>query len=571
MATSVRVLSVLSLYIGIVAIRWWPLPLHLGVQLPYIPQFECDRLYSTWALAWSSHALGTDPARLADANIYFPVRDALFYGPTGFGALVLFAPAYLLSGSPIVAINITFLAGIASTAWLLHLVVHRWARSHLAGMVAASIMLGNVWLTRTFVPTTPHLAVLSYWPLIIAAAASPVVSFGATLALWALALAQSLTDVVYVAPALLGPLALLGLVRLSRRPTRGTGLSLLLAALLAAASLLPVYRAHSRVAAKNPLLSQQTVWRQDPEGTVLPYDLVSPFRPFVIPPLAVLLLGAGALAVRRQGGPRDDEERRAWRAALFWTAAGGLLSLGPYVEVGSLGRLPTPQALLGGFLPLLGRARVPSRFGVAGVFGLAILCGLAFATVARAIDRRLGGGTLARGMSVMLAGAIVYGMIGYAGGVVPNRLPNVMPAPGQPPGTIVRALVSDGGPVVEIPPGTESSVTNPTRQAHAMFHSIGSWHPLLNGYSSYYPRGFVERMTLAAALPERSALDQLVGETGLRLVWVNTDRLSREAAERWQVVAGGDGGSLRLVADEGSDLLFAVELRGVGSAPKSHE
>src|SRR5262249_14459574 len=238
----------------------------------------------------------------------------------------------------------------------------------------------------------------------------------------------------------------------------------------------------------------------------------------------------------------------------------------PYVEVGSLGRLPTPQALLGGLLPSLGRARVPSRFGVAGLFGLTILCGLAFATVARAIDRRLGGGTLARGMSVMLAGAIVFGMIAYAGGLAPTRLPNVMPAPEQPPGTIVGALVSSGGPVVEIPPGTESSVTNPTRQAHAMFHSIGSWHPLLNGYSSYYPRGFVERMTLAAALPERSALDQLIGETGLRLVWVHTDRLSREAAERWQAGAGGERGNLRLVADEGSDLLFAVEHRGVGPA-----
>src|SRR5262245_18590248 len=184
MARSVRVLSVLSLYVGIVAVRWWPLPLHLGDQLPYIPEFECDRLYSTWALAWSSHALATDPARLADANIYFPARDALFYGPTGFGVLVLFAPAYLLSGSPIVSINVTFLAGIASTAWLLHLVVHRWARSHLAGVVAASTLLANIWLTRTFVPTTPHLAVLPYWPLIIAAAAAPAASFGATIALW---------------------------------------------------------------------------------------------------------------------------------------------------------------------------------------------------------------------------------------------------------------------------------------------------------------------------------------------------------------------------------------------------
>src|SRR5262249_47568108 len=141
---------------------------------------------------------------------------------------------------------------------------------------------------RTFVPTTPHLAVLQYWPPIIAAAASPAASFGGTLTLWALALVQSLTDVVYVAPALLGTLALLGVVRFSRRATRGAGIRLLLAVLLAAMSLLPVSRAHWRVGASNPTLSQQTVWRQDPEGTILPSDLVSPFRPFVIPPLAFL-------------------------------------------------------------------------------------------------------------------------------------------------------------------------------------------------------------------------------------------------------------------------------------------
>src|SRR5262249_6327630 len=96
-----------GLYVGIVAIRWWPLPLHLGDQLSYIPQFECDGLHSTWALAWSSHALRTDSVRLVDANIYFPAWGALFYGPTGFGALAFFGPAYLLSGSTIVAINIT--------------------------------------------------------------------------------------------------------------------------------------------------------------------------------------------------------------------------------------------------------------------------------------------------------------------------------------------------------------------------------------------------------------------------------------------------------------------------------
>jgi len=174
----------------------------------------------------------------------------------------------------------------------------------------------------------------------------------------------------------------------SRRSTRGTGLSLLLALLLAAASLAARLPCSFAGSATNPLLSQQTVWRQDPEATVLPSDLVSPFRSFVIPPLAV--------PPARSRRHRRPASRRAARQPGAARLAGRTFL--------DRCRLPTPQATLGGFLPPLGRARVPTRFGVAGVFGLAILCGLAFATVAHAIDRRLGGGAIARGMSLMLAG-----------------------------------------------------------------------------------------------------------------------------------------------------------------------
>jgi hypothetical protein len=200
------------------------------------------------------------------------------------------------------------------------------------------------------------------------------------------------------------------------------------------------------------------------------------------------------------------------------------------------------------------------------VFGLAILCGLAFATVSRVIHRRLGVRHIARAVCLLLAGTIVWGMVGYAGGLGANPLVKVMPAPERAPATIARALVSHGGPVVEIPSGAGSSVTDPTRQAQAMFHSIGNWQPLLDGYSSYYPRGFVERMTLAAALPERPALDRLVSEAGLRLVWVHADQLSPDAARRWQTIAGGDGRDIRLVAQDGANLLFAVEPRAIGPA-----
>jgi hypothetical protein len=55
----------------------------------------------------------------------------------------------------------------------------------------------------------------------------------------------------------------------------------------------------------------------------------------------------------------------------------------------------------------------------------------------------------------------------------------------------------------------------------------------LNGYASYFPADFIERMKVAAHLPNASALAQLRQETGLELVWVHTDYLSPDARGRW--------------------------------------
>ena len=59
--------------------------------------FVMDLYYTTWALAWQTHALMTDPARHADANIYGGAPLALFYGPLGFG---LFRSSRRYSPSP---------------------------------------------------------------------------------------------------------------------------------------------------------------------------------------------------------------------------------------------------------------------------------------------------------------------------------------------------------------------------------------------------------------------------------------------------------------------------------------
>src|SRR5881397_77853 len=58
-----------------------------------------------------------------------------------------------------------------------------------------------------------------------------------------------------------------------------------------------------------------------------------------------------------------------------------------------------------------------------------------------------------------------------------------------------------------------------------MYRSTFHWRPLLNGYSSYYPAGFGERMTIADHLPDADALTTLRRETGLDAILVHLDLL----------------------------------------------
>jgi hypothetical protein len=107
--------------------------------------------------------------------------------------------------------------------------------------------------------------------------------------------------------------------------------------------------------------------------------------------------------------------------------------------------------------------------------------------------------------------------------------------------------------VVEVPSGVI-----PSWNTRAMYRSIFHWRPILNGYSSYWPTGFAERMALTDRLPDARALAALVAQTGLAAVLVNTgERWPKRDA--WIALAAADGNdALRLVAREGDLVLFAV-------------
>ncbi len=555
-------------YLAVMAWLTWPLAARATSALPHTA-IACffDTLYSAWTLSYESHALVSVGTRLADANIYHPASNALFYGPAALGALPLFAPVFLATGNPVLAINVTFLLGLALTGVAMHVVVRRWTGSDLAGVVAAVTVLFNRWIVWGFVPTAPHWAALFGFPLIAFAAALRLDSLRSASLLVSLVVLQCLTDLVYVAPAVLGPLSVLAAFRLLRRRSRAEGLRLLGVLGLASLMLVPIFRGYSAAQRANPDLAKQTIWSalERVWPAVLPRQFLAGMVPFTVTPVMgglVILGGLLALWRRRQGA--TPVVPGGWSQGALWTIVGAYLSL---PNTGVIAGIPfvTLMGRLAHLTSIVQAVRAPSRLGVAGVVGLGILSGVAFGEVCAATRAWVRPASLALVLRATLAAAAVglsYGA--YVGSYRPwtgsgrmfSAYPVYVPAPTPP--SFLPLLRLSRAPLLELPVGKDG--LDPGLQALAMFHSISHWRPLLNGYSSYWPAGFPERMAEANRLPDQAALDHLAETTGLSLVWVHTRGFSAEQRAAWTTPprpASGHRGFVPLARD-GSELLLLI-------------
>jgi hypothetical protein len=545
-------LASLLAYVAAVAWLTWPLAAHVTTHLPATrASWRYDALYGLWALAHETRALASDPALLFESDIFHPAPRTLFYGPLALGALPTFAPGFLATGNPTLAMNVTFLAALALTAWTLHLVVRRWSGSHLAGAVAATTWLTTPYVHWWFIPTAPYYGVLFYLPLIALLAATPLDSARSCAALALLVAIQSLTEVVYVAPAVFVPLGLLALARCLRRDTRMAGLRLGAVLALAALPLVPLVAGYLSVRAANPDLSQQTPW-PGPEPMQLPWDLLHPRSPVGVAVSALALIGAGWLAHRR-----SPVRLPGWNHAALWAAVGVLMSLTRVVVLGGRPYTP-PQFLLAQWVGFQDPLRVPTRLGVAGLIGLCLLAGLAFAACAGRLRAAWGWRAASPLLAAILIGAMygeyVYGVPGIGREPAPARYP--IATPPAPPARLLRLVAEHGGPTLQMPLGRDG--VGPPDHARAMYHAIFHGRPVLNGYSSYWPAGFRQRMALAERLPDPSALATLRRETGLALILVESRYFEPPVQQLWRTLAEKPPPEIRLLAREGDDLLFVL-------------
>jgi hypothetical protein len=552
--------AALALHAVVVVWLTWPLAPRMATHLPdTVGTCRFDTPLIGWILAHETHALATAPWTLPHGNQYHPAPNALFYGPTAFGALPLFAPVFLATGNAAPAIDVTLLGGAALTAWMLHLVLVRATGSHLAGAVGGFAFLTARWLFWDLVPTNPFYACLAPFPLIVAAAAAPDVRVGRLLPLVVL---QCLTDVAYVAAAVLVPLATIGLVRLARRSTRASGWRTLFVVAATPVVLAPVYAGYAIVAARNPHIAEQTNWRGAGSTlfpwlgqhlTELPWGPVTGLSPATVAPIVLLLVVVGLVATAVRGAGPERARRLAWHA-FGWTVVGFAVSLTPAVVW--QGRVvELPHAWLAGWAPLR-VLREPERLAIAALIGLSLSAGLAFDRCTAGLRRPV------RALAAALLVVVIY--VQYAHGFtvpfVRRPLPATYPtAAVDVTPDLVRVLRDGDGPVLELPVGPLGGVS-PFFHAIALYRSTLHWRPLVNGYDGYWPAGFPERMALAGRLPDPDALAALRRETGLATLVVHRRHLDAARRAAWDALASNGGrDDLRLVARVDDDLVFQVQ------------
>jgi hypothetical protein len=111
------------------------------------------------------------------------------------------------------------------------------------------------------------------------------------------------------------------------------------------------------------------------------------------------------------------------------------------------------------------------------------------------------------------------------------------------------------GLVLELPVGDPRRDTQ--SHAAAMYRSTAHWRTLVNGYSSYQPSGFRERIDLARMLPSPSALEACRRE-GVTSIVVHAVGMRGLTIGRWEAALDAGLRGVRVEHRDDDVLVIAV-------------
>ncbi len=525
-------LSALALYAAIAIVWTWPLAAGLARDLP--GDFG-DPLLNSWILAWDATHLGRG---WWNANIFYPHPLALAYSEHLLPQALSILPVYAVTHNPILCYNLVFLGTFVLSGLGMYLLARE-----LTGRRDAAFVAGLAFAFAPYrVASLPHLQVLTspWMPLSFYGLRRFFVSgrvsalAGGAAAWWCQNLSCSYY-LLFFTPVLL---AQIGWELIRRRPAPRT--AALVAAACAAVAiatapfLLPYRELRRSDFAPRPITEVERfsadvyayatadpslrLWGPvarafpKPEGALFPGVTVATLAaigarpPLALAPMALVLLPLLGIrpplvkmtSVSRTLGwavvacglvllasSRHRRRLSAWAGSLpglltIVTAAAVVMTFGPNVH--SFGRRITdwsPYLLLYDHVPAFDALRVPARFAMIVVFGLAALTSFAI----RSRRAALVAGALILVESLAVPIPIDQNDTHY-------RQPHLAPLPPVVSLDDGRALyeyiatLPASSAIAELPLG------EPAFDVRYMFFSTRHWKPLVNGYSGGAPAAY---------------------------------------------------------------------------------
>jgi len=511
-----------------------------------------------WAYAWDWHALTTQPGTLFQANIFHPAPDALAYSEHALGKVPITGPLLALSGNAVFAYQadllLTFALSGAALYALLRSVGAARGASFVGGLVYAfcPARLDSLYHTYLLAGQYLPLALLFLDRTLFGERRRDAIGFGAFLLLQLL----SSYYLAYQAVVALGAwaAAVLWTTR-GRLPWRGVVRVALAGVAVAAAFVLlslPYLRVRSGGAifgyggalAEALIGGSNDPWRSFlASPLLLRASLVEPLTRGGFAYVGLVVLPLVLLGLRRVSAEATSRRRLA-AGALAIALAGWVLSLGPYLPLEG-GRVRLPYWYLMELLPGFDSMRVPGRFALAMMLGIAVLAGLGVDRLLRTLAARgaaAWSGAAATALLVLLV-CVDYGFGVERYGTRPLRV-------GADGPEVYRRLAElPRGPLLELP----LPLPDGLRASEAMVHSTTHWMPLLAGSSGYFPPSLPIVTGVARRLPDPGALELLGRLTGLRYVVLHRAALTPAESRRWR-----DPHGLDLVGRFGGDELYVV-------------
>jgi hypothetical protein len=469
----------------------WPLAPRLGTA---VPSDYGDPLYAAWAIAWVSRQIGLllrgDVQALThffDANQLHPEPAALVLSDHFVGQALPLAPIYWISQSAVLTLGVAYLVAFWLCGFCMWLLVRELTGSSMAGVLAGSVFAFNEFFTKY---ELAHLQILSaHW--------MPLALFGlrryfahdrrgglALAAASVLLLNLSAGYYMLMCPPFLALYVAWELTTRHRwldgRTWRHLAIAAVALAVASAPFVWPYIESRQRVGMTRSV-QETTTMAAAVEGYVQSTGPL--FAAYLGAALAVASAAIGRLRGVRSPAPLVGFATLAAILALW-------LSLGPAPRWGgqvypALGLYTLIQHVV----PGMSAVRVTSRFAVVFLVFLSMLAGQGAAILAR----------------VRIAGPAAVGLL--AASAIVMSVPRPFPLDHQDPPADVKppaAYLTPGGPMPAIyrylrslpdtTVVTELPFTDLWYNTRYLLFSTYHWHPIVNGFTSFFPPAYIERV-----------------------------------------------------------------------------